>query len=379
MHGIYLNSAATSYPKPPAVVAAVTSWLTRQPVDPGRDACSEDDPRTRCRAAVAALFGVSDPRHIALLPSATYALNTVITGLLAAGDHAVTTALEHNSVLRPLHHVLGRGKEALTIIDAGPLGTADPEDVRLAIRPTTRLIAVTHASNVTGSVQPVEEIAAVAAGAGVPLLVDASQTAGVVSLAHSRLPGRVYIAWAGHKSMLGPPGVGGLVLPDGEMPQTVFGGTGFRSESLVHPGDLPLRHEAGTPNYPAIEGLTAGLTALEELGGAEAAGAARDRLVAALLAGLAAVPGVRAFTPANGDGRAGIVSFTVVGWSPEELAYVLQTSFGITTRAGLHCAPLAHRGLGTAPLGTVRASFGPGSEHSHVVALVDALRHLQGG
>jgi cysteine desulfurase/selenocysteine lyase len=375
---IYLNNAATSFPKPAIVVDAVSRWLQEPPADAGRDSSTTQDPRTACRIELAALLGVDDPNRIVLLPSSTHALNLVIHGLLPPGSHAVTTMLEHNSVLRPIAHRCREQGVTVTHVRPDSSDQISPGAIAQAITRDTRLIAVTHASNVTGGIQPVEEIAVLAAGAGVPLLIDASQSAGAIPLAHRALPGRVYIAFAGHKGLLGLPGTGGLVLAEGEdLPQLLVGGTGVRSESLFHPLELPLRHEAGTANLPGVVGLLAGVRTARARG-VETEGAHRHHLVERLRSQLETVAGVRVLPLARNDGRAGVVSFTIDGWRPEEVGYALQKSFGITTRSGLHCAPLVHRVYGTTPLGTVRASFGRANTEAHVDALVAAVTHLVG-
>ncbi len=374
---IYLNNAATSFPKPTPVVEAVSRWLQEPPADPGRDSTTAQDPRTACRIELAALFGVSDPNRVVLLPSATHALNLAIQTLLLPRSHVITTMLEHTSVLRPIAHRQRDYEVRATHVWPDESGQVLPETIAEAIAPDTRLIVVTHASNVTGSIQPVEAIADLAAGAGIPLLIDASQSAGAIPLAHRCLPGQVYIAFAGHKGLLGLPGTGGLVLAEKELPQLIVGGTGVRSESLLHPPELPLRHEAGTPNLPGIAGLLAGVRAVRARG-VEAEGAHRHHLAMHLRSRLEMLRGVRLLPLAQNDGRAGIVSFTLDGWAPEEVGYVLQTSFGITTRSGLHCAPLIHQVYGTAPLGTVRASVGYANTEKDVEALAAAIAHLTG-
>ncbi len=373
---IYLNNAATAFPKPPAVVEAVRAALSEAPAHPGRGGGGEDG-LLACRRLVAELFDVDGPERVALLPSATHALNLAIGGLAGAGEHVVTTCLEHNSVLRPLAHGSAEGRLEVTHVRADVEGHVRPRDVERAMCPRTRLVVVTHACNATGTVQDVEEIAGVAAGRGAALLIDASQSAGVVPLSHRSLPGRVFVAFAGHKTLLGPPGVGGLVLADDRLPQAIVGGTGVRSEEVLHPADLPLRHEAGTPDTPAIAGLAAGVRLVLERG-VEAEGARRGRLVRRLVERLASIPGVSLSPVAGGDDRVGIVAFTLVGWTPGDLGDALLRSFDIEVRTGLHCAPLVHGALGTAPLGTVRASVGWANTASDVDALAQALSALAG-
>lgn len=376
MRTVYLNQAATSFPKPGEVVDGVASWFASPPIDAARGGEAGHDPIEPCRRELAALLGVSDPARVALLPSATYALNLVVGALVRPGTYAVTSVIEHNSVLRPLAHLERDHGVTVTHVACGPEGAVRPSDVAAAIRPETSLVVLAHASNVTGSIQALDEFACVAAEARVPLLIDASQTAGVVSLAHDQLPGRVFVAFSGHKSLLGPPGVGGLVVPDAELPQTIVGGTGVRSESLLHPAELPMRHEAGTPNLPGIAGLLAGVR-LVRRSGVEEACAWRARLVRRLREGLSRLAAIDLLPLANDDGRVGIVSFCVKGWDPNDVGFLLRQSFGIQVRAGLHCAPLIHRSLRTDARGSVRASFGLGNIEEDVDLLVEAVSALE--
>jgi len=368
---VWLNNAATAFPRPPEVIEAVHRALVEPPVEPGRSTGGAD-PTVPCRRRLAELLGVDDPCRVALLPSATHALNTVLAGLLDAGGHVVASTLEHNAVLRPLaHRVRDRGLR-VSWVEPGDDGRIDAVDFAALLRPQTRLAVLLHASNVTGAVQPVEAVAARCAEAGVPLLVDASQSAGCIPLEHRRLPGRVFLVAAGHKGLLGPPGVGVLVLPNDRLPQWMVGGTGVRSEAQFHPPELPLRHEAGTPNLPAVEGLAAGV-AWVAAEGVETLGRRRAAAVRFLREALAAVPGVRTVPAQDADGRAGILSFVVDGRPPEEFAFLLRSAFGIELRAGLHCAPGAHRRLGTLPLGTLRVGVGPFTTREDLEALVDAV------
>jgi cysteine desulfurase family protein len=372
---IYLNNAATTFPKPSIVVEKVSRYIRELPADAGRQDSATQDPRTSCRAELAKLFGVDDPNQIVLLPSATHALNLVIQGLMVPGSHVVTTMLEHNSVLRPIAHRQKDLSIQVTHVWPDLSDQITTERLTEAVTNDTSLIVVTHASNVTGSVQPVNEIAELAAKIGVPLLIDASQSAGTIPLIHRNLPGKVYIAFAGHKGLLGLPGTGGLILAEGNLPQLIVGGSGVYSENPFHPSFLPLRHEAGTPNLPGVVGLIAGIQAVQERG-VEVEGHNRHHLVISLRSQLKKISGVRVLPLAEDDGRAGIVSFTLKGWTPEEVGFALQKSFGITTRSGLHCAPFAHQVYGTAPEGTVRASFGRDNTEADRDAIADAVANI---
>lgn len=374
---VYLNNAATSYPKPEAVLRAAGQALAELQLEIGRSG-GGTNPLSDCREGLASLLGVRSPEMVVLGPSATYALNTVILGLLRdqPGAHVVTTSLEHNSVLRPLAHLVQAVGTVVTCLAPGAAGRVDASQVRDALRADTKLVCLTHASNVTGSVQPIEDVARVCADRGVPLLVDAAQSAGCVPIHHAAMPGRVFVSVAGHKALLGPAGVGALVVPDDRLPQVIVGGTGVRSDLPLHPAELPLRHEAGTPNLPGIAGVAEGVRFVRTAG-VDALGQQRNDHVRLLREGLRSIGGVHLAPLAGDDGRAGVTSFAVDGWPSGELAHVLLNSFGIVTRGGLHCAPRALP-LSEFPDGTVRASVGPFSTPDCVQALVGAVRAVAG-
>lgn len=374
---MYLNNAATSFPKPAAVVDAMRRCLEAPPLEAGRVVGGGEGPVERCRRSLATLFDVEDPKRVVLLASATQALNLAISGLAAATGRGVvvTSSLEHNSVLRPLAHLCRSRRFDLNVLDPDADGRLDPAAFRAALGLGAAFAVVTCASNVSGAVQPVEAFAAAAAEAGVPLVLDAAQSAGAIPLSHRSLPGRVFVAFAGHKGLLGPGGTGGLVVADGELPQQLFGGTGIRSESRTHPTELPLRHEAGTPNLPGLAGLEAGVAFVARETVA-ALGAHRAALVAEARAALSAAPALTLLPLPDADGRAGIVAFNHAARSADEVGYSLHEIFGIEVRAGLHCAPLAHRALGSRPDGCVRVSFGPYNTSADVAKLVDALTAL---
>ncbi len=375
----YLNNAATSYPKPDVVLRAVAQTLARPPQEPGRTGASTD-PLTHCRKSLAALLGVENPFHVVLLPSATHALNHAILGLLSSGDHAISTDLEHNSVLRPLAHASRERGVKVDIVPAGSNGRVSATDIARVLKSTTRVIVMTHASNVTGVAQPLDEVATLAARRGVFLVVDCAQSAGVLDICYRDLPGRVFLAVAGHKGLGGPAGTGALVVPDDQLPQTIFGGTGIHSEHEEHPADLPLRHEAGTPNLSGLDGLAAGACWVSEQS-VDRLGQNRAVLVRALRSGLAdlgrsIVTYPRDASLTDEDARCGVVSFVVEGHEPGEIGFILREAFAIEVRTGLHCAPLIHNGLGTVSKGTVRASFGAFNTLKDVDRLVQAVAEV---
>jgi len=368
---LYLNNAATSYPKLEAVRRAVLECLEAPPCEPGRTGGGRD-PAGECRRALARLFAVDDPSRVILLPSATVALNVVLRGLLRKGGHAVTTTLEHNSVLRPLAHIEIESGATCSLIRPDPTGRIRPDAVESAILPETRVISITHVSNVTGAIQPIVEFAEIASRYRLPLLVDAAQSAGAVPLNHRDLPGRVFIAAAGHKGLFGPAGTGVLVVPDAELPPLLVGGTGVHSENPRQPDVLPLHYEAGTPNLSGIAGLAAGVASVLETG-VENLGRHRAELVNALRAGLSRCPGILLSPLPGGDGRAGIVSFVHREIPADEMGYALREGFEIETRSGLHCAPKAAFSTEGKGDGSVRVSVGPSNTMGDVESLVAAV------
>jgi len=374
---IYLDHAATSHPKPAAVVDAMVAFLRDVGASPGRSGHRLSAQAARlvfeARESVARLLGVSDSRRVVFTVNATMALNLALQGLLGPGDHVVSTSLEHNSVARPLARLKATRGVTETVVPADAAGVLDPQRVADALGPRTRLVVVTHASNVTGALQPVRAIKQ--AIGTVPLLVDAAQTAGAVPLDLER-DGLDLVAFSGHKSLLGPQGVGGLALGPGlQLAPLVTGGTGSRSESEEHPTFLPDALEAGTPNTPGVVGLGAGAELLLARG-VEATREAEVRRFQRFLDGLRGVPGLALQGPPDAASRVASASITLANRGPSEIAHLLDRRYGILVRAGLHCAPRAHRALGTFPTGTVRLSAGASTTDADLDAALAALAEL---
>jgi cysteine desulfurase family protein len=386
---IYLDNAATSWPKPPEVLRAMTEFLETAGGNPGRSGHRMSIQAGRvlydAREALAQLFHAPDPLRVIFTHNATHALNLALIGLLRPGDRVVTSSIEHNSMMRPLRALQKDGVEVAEFRCHADT-TADLDDAARAIRPGTRLVAFTHASNVSGALLPVADIARMAHAAGALVLVDAAQTAGCVPLDMQAL-GVDLLAFSGHKGLLGPPGTGALILGDtvdaAAMRTVLRGGTGSRSEFQEQPEDLPDKFESGTPNAVGIAGLLAA-TRYVQARGVENIRAHEMQLAAALARGLVSIPEVTVLGPAgNGDGAlrsaTAVMSFTVARRSVSEIGLRLDEECGIMSRVGLHCAPSAHRVLGTFPEGAVRFAPGAMTERGDVDAAIEAVKNIVQG
>ena len=382
MKRIYLDNAATSWPKPAEVYDAVDRWQRENGAPSGRgaydSAAATDKLVLDARRAVAQLLGASEPNRIVFTLNGTDALHLAIQGLIKPGDHVVTTVVEHNSVLRPLRQLAdGRGV-AVAHVGCDAEGIVSAEKVIAALNSKTKFVVVAHASNVTGALQPISEIGAELQKRGVTFVVDAAQTLGEIPLSVDELHCDLLTA-PGHKGLLGPLGTGVLYVRPGveeRMMSIRTGGTGTESSSLKAPTQMPVKFEAGNLNVPGIVGLGAGIRWLAERGVA----ALREQAIRQterLLDGLVGLKGLRIVGPQGAQRRVGMVSLVVEGYDPQEAAAVLATSYGIETRAGLHCAPLMHKALGTADAGgTLRLSLGPLTTDAEIDAALGALRDL---
>jgi cysteine desulfurase family protein len=376
---IYLDNAATSWPKPPAVAEAMRHFLAEEAGNPGRAghrmALAAERMLDGLRTRLARWLDADAPERIVFTLNATDALNMAIKGALTPGDHAITTVLEHNSVSRPLEAMARTGVISLTRLPIEGGGYVDPDAVRAAITPRTRLVACTHCSNVIGTIQPIEDIGRITREREVLLLVDAAQSGGLVPLS-ARGTGIDLLALAGHKSLLGPPGTGALLIgPRVELRPWREGGTGGDSASPLQPAEYPYRLEGGTPNTVGLAGLAAALDDLERRD--PHALLAHERMLARRLSeGLEADSRVRLLGPADFRHRAGMVAFTVPGLAPHDLAAMLDQAFGIAVRAGLHCSPYLHVAMGTAPDGAVRVSPGPFNGTADIDALLGAMKKI---
>ncbi len=375
---IYLDNAATSWPKPPSVARAVRAALIGAAGNPGRtshrSAMEVAGNVQECRESLAQLFGIANPLRICFTANTTDALNLAIHGILSPGDHVICTSMEHNSVWRPLTALQERGVE-LSIAEADSRGVVNAESLRRLLRHNTRLIAIIHASNVNGAIQPVAEIGRMARASGVPMLVDAAQTAGSLPIDVEAMCIDL-LAFPGHKGLLGPQGTGGLYVREGvDLNPLKQGGTGSESKSPHQPSFYPDRLESGTLNVPGIAGLNAAARYLLNIGVAIIA-EREEKLTRRLLAGLGSIEGVTVYGTALGSQRAPVVSFNIRDEDPVMVAGELERRAEIACRPGWHCAGLAHRSQGTQEVGTVRLSPGSFTKMSEIETAVQVIEEI---
>jgi len=357
---IYLDNAATSYPKPQEVIEAINDCINRCGANPGRGTYSMAMNSARVlystRERLAKLFNVSDSKNIIFTANATLALNMAIKGVVKEGDHVITTMVEHNSVLRPLTWLKEHLNIEVTKVDCFNDGRLDIEMLRSSIKENTALIAVNHASNIIGGILPIDEISTIAKEKQIPILVDAAQTAGHhhIDVEKTEID---LLVFAGHKSLLGPQGTGGLYIsPNIELEELIQGGTGSQSRD-PQPRNRPERYEAGTPNTSGIAGLGAGVEVIMNEG-LEAVRKREKALIDRLIDGLMAIPDITVYGPKPKEDRVPLVAVNLVGMTCHMLAHTLDKAFDISARGGLHCAPDAHKVMGTEETGTLRFSVG---------------------
>jgi cysteine desulfurase family protein len=376
---IYLDNAATTFPKPREVLERMIDLYAGKGVSPGRggyDCAQEaDELVSGVRKRLCQFFGGDDPDRVIFASNATDALNLVIQGSIKPGGHVVSSQLEHNSVLRPLQHLREKGLIHYDLVPFDGQGFIDPNDVSRAIRPRTQLVVLTHASNVLGTIQSIEAVGAVCREKGVPLILDTAQSAGVIPIDISAW-GVSALAFTGHKSLLGPTGIGGLVLRRSfDVQPTRFGGTGIDSQELIHTQTYPHRLEAGTLNILGIIGLMSALDYLAAQG-MEAILQKERALARRLWEGLDAIKRVKLYGAAHWERRLGVVLANVEGMIPADVGAILDGDFGIATRVGLHCAPLVHRSLGTGRAGGVRFSVGPFNTEKEIDQAIEAMARI---
>ena len=377
---IYLDNAATTMRKPECVVQAVADAM-RSFGNSGRSIHSSAMNASRMiyetRAALAELFGAENPQQIAFTPNATQALNLAIKGVLNPGDHVITTALEHNSVLRPLYELEDHGVQ-LTVLPADSRGNIRYEDFEAAIRPNTRSVVTTHGSNLTGNLLDIQRIGKIAKAHGLVYIVDASQTAGIFPIDVRKMHIDI-LCFTGHKGLLGPQGTGGLYVRDGiSVRPLLSGGSGVQTYLRSHPLQMPTALEAGTLNGHGIAGLGAAIRYLRETG-PDAIREKEQQLAAAFYDEIRRIPGITVYGDFSTANRCPIVTLNVRDYDSGEVSDALSAQYDIATRPGAHCAPLMHKALGTAEQGAVRFSFSHYNTMEEIRIAVSALRELAQG
>ena len=377
---IYLDSGATTFPKPEEVYVAMDKFFRCCGVNPGRsgyDLCMVAGSKIEeTRKLLTSFFNGTDPNRLIFGYNATDALNLAIFGLLREGDHAVTSKVEHNSVLRPLYHLCKFGGVEVDHVPFDSRGFVDPDEFARSFKKNTKLVAINHASNVIGTVQPIGEIGKLCRERGITLLVDTAQSAGKIPVDMQKMNIDV-LAFTGHKSLMGPMGIGGLYVREGvEIRHTRAGGTGVRSAVRTHLDEYPYRLEYGTPNLPGIAGLNAGVKWVLQEGMSKI----HDRemqLVRMLRDGLREIEGVILYCQDDLDNHIGILSFNVEGLEAMNTGTMLDVDYSITCRTGLHCAPLVHEQLGTDKIhGSVRFGIGPFNTTEDIQAAIKAVGEI---
>jgi cysteine desulfurase / selenocysteine lyase len=379
---VYLDNASTTFPKPDCVYDIMASFYKENGVSPGRSgsdlAIAAGMMMDDTRKLLHKLFNNPDPDHRKLIfsSSATEALNLAIRGIAEKGDHFITTEVEHNSVLRPLYMLKQEGLIDYDIVPMDPKsGKIDPTDIENAIRPETKMVIVNHGSNVLGTIQPTKEIGNICKEHNILYLLDASQTAGVIPVDMQEFNADI-VVFAGHKSLFGPCGTGGMAIgPDVPIRSSKWGGTGIKSALRCHPDDFPQRLETGTPNILGISGLNAGVKWILEQG-IENIHNQEMKLVSQLVDGLKNLDGVTLHCAGSDLNHLPVLSITIDNITPQELTTRLDVDYNVTCRAGLQCAPYLHDRIGTSPNGTLRIGVGPFNTTEHIEIVVKALSNI---
>jgi cysteine desulfurase/selenocysteine lyase len=377
---IYFDNSATSFPKPDMVYHFMDAFYRKSGVNPGRSgfdaAIHTEEMVNGTRKMLADLFNGDDPNRLTFSYNASDSLNMILQGLAEKGDHVVTTMLEHNSVLRPLHHLMLNGIIEVNHVPFDSKGYVHPDDIRKAIRKNTRMVVLNHSSNVIGTVQPVEEIGKICKEMGVYFIVDASQSAGIIPIDIKSMAIDVLV-FTGHKCLMGPTGIGGsYVMENVPVRQTRYGGTGVRSAQQTHLEEFPYRLECGTLNILGVAGLNAGVRWVNEQG-IDNLHAREIALWDKLRKGLQQISHVKTYCAEDPVNQNSVLSFNIEGLKPDDVGTMLDVDYNIACRTGLQCAPMVHQALGTDKIhGTVRLSLGPFNTDDHIEKTIQAVAEI---
>ncbi|NLW22004.1 MAG: aminotransferase class V-fold PLP-dependent enzyme [Tissierellia bacterium] len=375
---IYFDNAATSFPKPDIVYDSIMKAMKEYGANPGRSghklALRLSREIYETRELIARLFNIKNPMNLIFTFNCTEGLNIGIKGILERGDHVITTSMEHNSVLRPLKALEKEGVE-LTIVKGDLAGRIDPTHIKNSIKKNTKLIVTTHVSNLTGTIMPIDEIGQIARENGILYMVDAAQSAGVYHIDVERMNIDI-LAFPGHKGLLGPQGTGGLYIREGLDIKEIFqGGTGSISHLLEQPDIMPDRYESGTPNGPGIVGLGAGVKYILEVG-IDKIRKHEEELTQHFIEEALKIDKVKVYGPLNVKEQGAVVSINIGQEDSSEISYILDQNYDIQVRPGLHCAPMAHKTIGTFQQGVVRFSFGPFNTHEEIESGIKAIKEI---
>ena len=378
---IYLDNAATSFPKPESVYKAVSDTLRKYGSSPGRGGHKMSIQTERLifetREKIASFFNIPNSSNVIFTFNVTMGINLALKGFLKAGDHVLTSSMEHNAVMRPLKRLENPplGGISKTVVKCSNEGFLNPKDIEKEIMPNTKLIVITHASNVTGTILPIREVGEIAREKGIAFFVDAAQSAGLLPIDVQR-DNIDMLGCTGHKSLFGPQGTGFLYIKDGfDVKPLIEGGTGSNSESDEMPDFIPDKYQAGTLNTPGIAGLGAGIEFIQN----EGLKKIRDKelhLTSEIMKGLKDIKGVKLYGSLNPLDRVAVVSFNIEGKDPADVGNILNEKYDIMSRVGLHCAPNAHRTIGTFPEGTVRVSVGYFNTEGDIDKLIKAVKDI---
>jgi cysteine desulfurase family protein len=376
---IYLDNAATTYPKPEQVYIEMDRCMRRYCANPGRGghamSIASGQAVMQVREELSRFFNIQNPIRLCFTKNATESLNIAMKGVLNPGDHVITSGMEHNSVIRPLKTLQRDIGIEISIIRGSEFGEIDPDDIRKQIKPNTRLLVFTLSSNVNGIILPAAEIGRIAGEYGITFLLDGSQGAGSIDIDVEKMNIGL-LAFPGHKSLMGPQGTGGLYIRENiKVCSIISGGTGSNSENYYQPEDMPDMMESGTLNTPGIVGLGSGIRFINEVG-LENIRARKHELIKRLHEGAEEIKGVRLYSRKEMANNSGIVALNIEGVASTEVSYVLDKAYKIATRAGLHCAPLAHETLGTIKDGVVRFSVGYFNNPDEIDLTLSALREI---
>lgn len=375
---LYFDNGATTFPKPEIVYNSIMTAMREYGANPGRSGHKLALRASRgifdTRESLCKLFNIKNPMNIVLTFNATESLNIGIKGVLKPGDHVITTTMEHNSVLRPITYMGKYGIES-TIVEADSKGRINPKDIESAIKKNTKLIVTTHVSNLTGTIMPIEDIGIIAKNHGVIYMVDAAQSAGVYDIDIQKLNIDI-LAFPGHKGLLGPQGTGGLYVREGlDLEGFMQGGTGSASHSLIQPDIYPDKLESGTSNAPGIIGLGAGINYILEKG-IHNIREHEENVTTHFIEEALKIEGLKLYGPLTKEEQGAVVALNIKDADSSEISYILDQEYDIAVRPGLHCAPLAHRTIGSLEQGAVRFSFGIFNTHDEIEFAIKALKEI---